>query len=131
MFVILNNREKRDNMSELKEMIIDNTKVVFVNRSENTNYGFRHISEMFINGGFASKGARQYYNRTWEKYRFQSVMKTTVYKLINEKQEYLKDCYKSDNNILRMTKKHKDTLEETFMKNNYLMFLNKVMENLN
>lgn len=117
-------------MSNLKEITVNGKKVVFVNRSENTNYGFRHISEMFIDGINISQGTRQYYNRTWERYEYQSVMKTAVYNLINENRKSMERSYRLENSINRMTKKHMENLEMIFAQDNWLIFLNKIVEQL-
>lgn len=45
--------------------------------SENTRYGFRHLCYATQDGheGWEPyKGKRCYYNRTWERYQFQSVL---------------------------------------------------------
>lgn len=117
-------------MSNLKEITVNGKKVVFVNRSENTNYGFRHISEMFIDGISISEGIRQYYNRTWERYEYQSAMQTAVYNLINENRKTMEHSYRLKNSIKRMTKKHSDILESIFIKDDYIIFLEKIIEEL-
>lgn len=117
-------------MSSLKEITVDGRKVVFYNRSENTRNGFKHISEMFIDGENVSKGTRQYYNRTWEKYQYQSAMKTAVYNSINENRKSIEYSYRLENSINRMTKKHRENLEMILVQDNRLIFLNKIVEQL-
>lgn len=40
----------------------------------NTRYGFKHEAKLFVNGFFEKKVKICYYNRTWEKYEFDSVL---------------------------------------------------------
>lgn len=79
---------------------INDHKVTFVNRSENTRHGFKHVSELYIDGSCypISTGTRYYYNRTWERYRFQSSMIESVEQLIAEKTVQIKNDLKAKNN---------------------------------
>lgn len=60
--------------------------------SQKTRYGFRHLATLCRDGLSTAKAKCCYYNRTWECFEFESVLK----KIINnnfddkEKQEYLK-----------------------------------------
>lgn len=42
--------------------------------SENTSYGFRHLATVYKNGLKVGFGKATYYNRSWEKFEFQSAM---------------------------------------------------------
>lgn len=42
--------------------------------SENTSYGFRHLATVYKNGVRVGFGKATYYNRSWEKFEFQSAM---------------------------------------------------------
>jgi len=59
---------------------------------ENTRYGFRHIAVLHKNGFEISRGKICYYNRTWERYEFESVLKEVIYKYFTgkEQKKYLK-----------------------------------------
>ena len=47
----------------------------FVCASEGTRYGFRHLCTVFdANGYEVKKCKRCYYNRTWERFTFESVL---------------------------------------------------------
>jgi hypothetical protein len=43
--------------------------------SESTRYGFRHLAELQRDGSIVAKAKACYYNRTWESFDFQSVLK--------------------------------------------------------
>jgi len=41
---------------------------------ENTRYGFRHIAVLHKNGFELARAKTCYYNRTWERFEFESVL---------------------------------------------------------
>ena len=47
--------------------------------SQRTNYGFRHVVTVY-DGLYSYDGKACYYNRTWEKYTYQSAIKNTLAK---------------------------------------------------
>lgn len=82
--------------------------------SRNTRNGFAHDCTLFIDGREAGKGTCHYYNRTWECYRFQTVMKHTLSAVIaNLKKDYL-FAYKTMNGYKRMTAKRQREFENEF-----------------
>jgi hypothetical protein len=46
--------------------------------SERTRYGFRHLAELQYKGNEIATAKRCYYNRTWERYEFQSVLESLI-----------------------------------------------------
>ena len=100
------------NLSENEKIIHGISDIMFVNSSRNTRNGFAHDSELFINGRNYGKNTCHYLNRTWECFRYQSVMKGLVYNLIEDRKATLKASYKSENGLARLTKKHLDKIEE-------------------
>lgn len=52
----------------------------------------------------------RYYNRTWEEYRFQSVMQILLDELRKERKERIVNYWKYDNNKSRCSKEQKETL---------------------
>lgn len=79
---------------------------------ENTRYGFRHLAELYINGELVQKAKACYYNRTWESYEYQSVLKSALDKALKNKlldydtwlaaQKWADDYKESDGGILGM-----------------------------
>lgn len=58
-----------------------NDKIVIVCDWVNTRYGFRHDAKLFVNGlEHGDKAKCCYYNRTWEKFEFETV----IHKLLEE-----------------------------------------------
>ena len=62
-----------------------NDKIQVVCTTENTRYGFRHLATLFVDGDERETDKACYYNRTWEKYEFQSVLKSIVEKAFKNK----------------------------------------------
>ena len=69
---------------ELKD-IYKNKTVVFTCYTQNTTYGFRHIATLGYNDTIDAKyiksdivGKASYYNRTWECYKYQTVLKRAI-----------------------------------------------------
>lgn len=58
--------------------------------SVDTRYGFKHVAKLFINGYEKDKAKVCYYNRTWEAYEFD-----TVIKMLLEKTDLLTDAEKT------------------------------------
>jgi hypothetical protein len=53
-------------------------------RAEKTRYGFRHLSFLFKDGFQVAKDKACYYNRTWESYEFQTVIRGVLFKYFDE-----------------------------------------------
>ena len=51
-----------------------NRNIAVVCQSENTRYGFRHLATLIYKGNERGKSKCCYYNRTWERYTFESVL---------------------------------------------------------
>jgi len=45
---------------------------------ENTRYGFRHIAVLHRNGFEIARAKTCYYNRTWERFEFESVLNKII-----------------------------------------------------
>lgn len=96
---------------ELIEKIIDGVKFTFVNDAGSNRSGFYHDTTLLQNGREIGRNRSQYYNRTWESYKYQSCMKTTVHNTI--KKELLEDfeSYKKMHGVSRLSQKVKDEIE--------------------
>lgn len=73
-------------------------------RSESTSYGFRHLASLHVDGWVQKEAKETYYNRTWERYEFQTVIRTLGAKVGGENgkiiQEFAKN-YQEDNSAFR------------------------------
>lgn len=116
---------------DLKTFTINENEITFVNLSRSTRNGFAHDSELFINGVNRGKNTCHYYNRTWESYRYQSVMRGLVFKLIDERKNRLKDDYKYSNGIKRLTAKHLEQVDDIIKADGHIQLLQAIKDKLN
>lgn len=105
---------------EIKKININGSEYIFTCYSDSTRNGFKHICHLFRNGREINNGTCYYLNRTWEWYRYQSVMFTAVNNEIAYLKERHKANYKSENNISRLTKKHAEIVNDIIAKDEYI-----------
>lgn len=60
-----------------------NKNINVVCTSEGTRYGFRHLATLMYNNYERGHAKACYYNRTWEAFEFQSVLRSVIEK-VNE-----------------------------------------------
>lgn len=94
--------------------IINGNEYEFFNNSRGNYSGFVHETNLFKNGIFLADNKIQYYNRTWEVYTYQSVMKGLVYNLMENLKEKYKNDYKAEHGIKRLTAQKKEQMLENF-----------------
>lgn len=94
----------------------------FVNETEGTRNGFRHISHLFndLSGAEIASGKVNYLNRTWESYRYQTSMSKAVGEAIADRAETLKYIVKNDRNLTRLDKQAKEDLAKMLNEDEYL-----------
>ena len=114
----------------LHTLKINDKQIIFVNNSRSTRNGFAHDSELYINDNFRGNHSCFYINRTWECYRYQTVMIGLVSKLIEERKNYIKAEYKSENNIVRLTQKHNSKIADLFEADKMLALYNAIIKEL-
>ena len=90
---------------EIKKFKINNMEIEFVNESLSTRNGFKHVTNMFINGCKYGTNTCHYLNRTWERYRYQTVMRGCVCNIRDARVEDLKSIFKSENGYKNLTAK--------------------------
>jgi hypothetical protein len=68
-----------------------NKKYNIVCNSEGTRYGFRHVATLHKNGFSIAREKVCYYNRTWERWEFETVIISIIEKHFtgNEKTKFL------------------------------------------
>lgn len=104
-------------MSSITRKSINNNEYMFINNSRGNRSGFVHETQLFKNGQPIGENKIQYYNRTWENYQFQSVMRGIVYALIDEAKESFKNAWKDSHGIKRLTEAKRKAMQEDFEKN--------------
>lgn len=86
--------------------------------SVSRNHGFAHLTKLYKNGFEIAHNSVQYYNRTWESYRYQTVMSGCVRK---EMERILKEGladYKRENKLKQMRSYLKEYVTNT-IKNSF------------
>lgn len=88
----------------------------FVNHYWETSNAWGHECHLLKNGSEMSKARARYYNRTWEKYTYQSVMFEAVDNARKDHLDHYIEAYKANNDIERFKAGQKKQLEEQFDK---------------
>ena len=101
-----------------------------VNESKDTRNGFKHVSTLFHYTSEVATESCYYLNRTWECYRYQTSMRAVISKRIEEIKDNTIYYYKQDNNIKRLTKKHKEAVERLLNEDNRIAELKEIYKQL-
>ena len=114
----------------IKKYKVNGKNFDFVCRSFWTRNGFAHECELYENDRLLNTAKINYINRTWENYEFQSCMLKNISNEITEITENLLARFKSENNIIRLTKQKKAEFEksELYAKNKELKTLLKLQK---
>ena len=115
---------------EIKKYQIGKNYFEFVCETWENSRTWGHKVNLFKNGTEISKAKKTYINRTWEAYRYQSCMLKAIYMLTDEIKENVTSKYKSENNIARLTKKHKENIDKMLENNEDMQILNELEKNV-
>lgn len=88
--------------------------VVFLNVARSTRSGFAHDSTLIVNGCRRGEYTAHYINRTWEWYRFQTAMLGAIDSALERELNRIRDNYKYENNLKRITNTHKEKLLDLY-----------------
>lgn len=88
--------------------------VVFLNTARATRSGFAHDSTLIVNGCRVGEYTAHYINRTWEWYRFQTAMLGAIGAAMERELNRIRDKFKSDNGLTRITKTRKGDLLDLY-----------------
>lgn len=100
----------------ITKKVINNNEYMFINRSFGNRSGFVHETELYKNDILIGTNKIQYYNRTWECYQFQSVMRGVVSSLIEEYRDNFIKNWKAERNIKRLTNEKREAMQADFEK---------------
>ena len=103
-------------MRELTK-IINGNEYIFINSCRGNRSGFVHESELLKNNWTIGHNKCQYYNRTWEVYTYQTVMKGLVYNLMENFKESFKESWKKSHGIKRLVESKKKLMIEELENN--------------
>lgn len=96
---------------------VNSNEYLFVNSSRGNRSGFVHESKLYKNDRLIGENKIQYYNRTWECYTYQTVMRGIVHALIGEIKESYKNAWKDAHEVKRLTEAKRQAMQEDFEKN--------------
>lgn len=88
---------------EIRKVNVNGNVYEFVNESGNTRNGFYHKTTVFKNGCEVGSNRCNYLNRTWECYRYQTVMMGGIYNMLDRLVNRLLETFKADNGYKKMT----------------------------
>ena len=71
-----------------------------------------HKAILKVNEYYTWESKIRYYNRTWESYQFESVIHAVIYDYIEYVKENIKERFKAEKGIKRITEKYKKELEK-------------------
>lgn len=92
----ISRREATTNMKHYSNQTFRITKTLTAYAwTENTSYGFRHLIELEGHYRTISTAKACYYNRTWEVYQYESVLKSLLEKSKNQLTKYEYKTFKS------------------------------------
>ena len=97
--------------------IINNNEYTFINSSRGNRSGFVHETKLYKNNSLIGEYKQQYYNRTWEAYTYQTVMKAVTRILLDAEFETFKTMYKRQHDIKRLTKDKEAVMMQDFAEN--------------
>lgn len=90
-----------------KNFSIGNSRFELTNAHIDKRDGFNHRTKLFHNGNFVIETETHYINRTWERYQFQTSMKVTIKKAMEQLENSYIRIFKEQNNIKRLTAKRR------------------------
>lgn len=99
---------------EIKEIMVNGNRYTFTNEFKSNRQGFKHLTTVFWNGRELGDYSKQYYNRTWESYEYQSVMRGCINNLIEKHYNNFIDVYKGKYNINRLIKAKREDADREF-----------------
>lgn len=104
--------------NEFMKYEIENNEYVFVNEYWSTSRAWGHKTRLFKNGSEIAENKVRYYNRTWERYTYQSCMLGAIDNVVNDIIDYTLENYKYEHNITRWKKGEKEKVIADFEEQN-------------
>jgi hypothetical protein len=115
---------------EIRKITANGNEYEFINNSRSTRNGFAHDTTLFKNGCKIGTASCHYLNRTWEWYRYQTVMQRCIKNIEENRYNRFIDNYKVENNIKRMTAEKRMVADKEFYSREDIVELLEVYEQL-
>ena len=107
---------------------VGNAEFTFVLNSRSNRSGFVHECELFCGYKKISSSKAQYYNRTWEAYRYQTVMLNAVYHAIDDARADIIDEQKRLNGWNKLTNNRRAYIKKIMDDNDGIKVLRELYE---
>lgn len=101
----------------ITKKVINNNEYMFLNSCRGNRSGFVHETELYRNDRLIGTYRIQYYNRTWECYTYQTVMKGLIDMLQTNSRESYVRAWKEEHGIKRLTESKRKAMQEDFENN--------------
>ena len=99
-------------MGQIWRKQIEGREFTLVARSWSNSRAWGHECQLYLNGSEEESYRIRYYNRTWECYCYQSVIKSCLDKYIGKLEAWWEARFREEFNVKRMTKHLRETLGE-------------------
>lgn len=98
---------------EIKKIKTKYGDYMFVNDTISTKNGFKHISTLFKNEREIGTAEIHYLNRTWESFRYQTVMNRIIHNLTEYRRDKLYDNFKIEKGYTKMSEKRRAEFQKS------------------
>jgi hypothetical protein len=98
----------------IRKITVNGNEYEFINESRSTRHGFAHDTTLFKGYYSIGKATCHYLNRTWECYRYQTVMQRCISNIIDSEYEDFIADYKAERNIKRLTAEKRAEADRDF-----------------
>lgn len=115
---------------KLINITIDGLDFEFICEPSSTRTGFKHTCDVFINNHQQATAACYYYNRTWERYDFQTVCIKVIDNLIDDFIDQARERYKERHGYKKLTKSRRIDFENTLENHSRYTLLHAVKKSL-
>ena len=117
---------------EIKKIICKNGREYnIVNETWETSRAWGHKSTLIAPWGEVESHKVRYYNRTWERYTYESCMSGLIETILEDNLKSYITQYKEKNDITRLTSLQKDIIKAEWQQKEYTQELMEIKERIN
>ena len=117
---------------EIKKIICKNGREYnIVNETWETSRAWGHKSTLVAPWGEVESHKVRYYNRTWERYTYESCMSGLINTILEDNLKSYITQYKEKNDITRLTSLQKDMIKAEWQEKEYIQELMEIKERIN
>ena len=117
---------------EIKKIICKNGREYnIINEYWETSRAWGHKSTLVAPWGEVESHKVRYYNRTWERYTYESCMSGLINTILEDNLKSYITRYKEKNDITRLTSLQKDMIKAEWQEKEYIQELMEIKERIN